>query len=94
MFELKTMLEYLDSLFDEFEIEKQAKKQYEDSKKIFDEKLTKTTDTVKNIYDQMDDIKKMYDLTEKDKMFSILINTSQIYIFILLFKTKKNFGTF
>ena len=66
MFELKTMLEYLDSLFDEFEIEKQAKKQYEDSKKIFDEKLTKTTDTVKNIYDQMDDIKKMYDLTEKD----------------------------
>ncbi len=66
MFELKTMLEYLDSLFDEFEIEKQAKKEYEDSKKIFDEKLTKTTDTVKNIYDQMDDIKKMYDLTEKD----------------------------
>ena len=34
------------------------------------------------------------DLTEKDKMFSILINTSQIYIFILLFKTKKNFGNF
>ena len=33
-------------------------------------------------------------LTEKDKTFAILINTSQIYIFILLFKTKKNFGTF
>ena len=66
MFELKTMLEYLDSLFDEFEIEKQAKKEYEDSKKIFDEKLTKTTETVKNIYDQMDDIKKMYDLTDAD----------------------------
>ena len=31
MFELKTMLEYLDSLFDEFEIEKQAKKEYEDN---------------------------------------------------------------
>ena len=66
MFELKTMLEYLDSLFDEFEIEKQAKKQYEESKKIFDEKLSKTTETVKNIYDQMDDIKNMYDLTEND----------------------------
>lgn len=66
MFELKTMLEYLDSLFDEFEIEKQAKKQYEESKKIFDEKLNKTTDTVNNIYTQMDDIKKMYDLTEND----------------------------
>ena len=66
MFELKTMLEYLDSLFDEFEIEKQAKKQYEESKKIFDEKLNKTTETVKNIYDQMDDIKNMYDLTDND----------------------------
>ena len=66
MFELKTMLEYLDSLFDEFEIEKQAKKQYEESRKIFEERLEKTTDTVKNIYDQMDDIKSMYDLTEKD----------------------------
>jgi len=33
-------------------------------------------------------------LSEKKKIFAILINTSQIYIFILLFKTKKNFGTF
>ena len=74
MFELKTMLEYLDSLFDEFEIEKQAKKQYEESKKIFDEKLTKTTDTVKNIYDQMDDIKKMYDLTENDIQTINMVN--------------------
>ena len=66
MFELKTMLEYLDSLFDEFEIEKQAKKQYEEAKKIFDEKLSKTTETVKNIYDQMDEIKKTYDMTDED----------------------------
>jgi len=66
MFELKTMLEYLDSLFDEFEIERQAKKTYEETKKIFEEKLEKTTDTVKNIYDQMDNIKSMYDLTNED----------------------------
>lgn len=66
MFELKTMLEYLDSLFDEFEIERQAKKQYEETKKIFEEKLDKTTETVKNIYNQMDDIKSMYDLTDED----------------------------
>lgn len=66
MFELKTMLEYLDSLFDEFEIEKQAKKQYEESKKIFDDKLNKTTETVNNIYSQMDEIKSTYDMTEED----------------------------
>lgn len=66
MFELKTMLEYLDSLFDEFEIEKQAKKDYEETKEKFDKKLEKTTEEVNNIYLQMDDIKSMYDLTDKD----------------------------
>lgn len=66
MFELKTMLEYLDSLFDEFELEKQAKKDYEESKEIFDKKLEKTTEVVNNIYAQMDDIKSMYDLTDND----------------------------
>ena len=66
MFELKTMLEYLDSLFDEFDYERQAKKEYEDSKAIFDKKLEKTTEEVNNIYAQMDDIKNMYDLTDND----------------------------
>ena len=66
MFELKTMLEYLDSLFDEFELERQAKKSYEESKEIFDKKLEKTTEVVNDTYMQMDDIKSMYDLTEND----------------------------
>lgn len=66
MFELKTMLEYLDSLFDEFELERQSKKEYEESKDIFDKKLEKTTEVVNNIYLQMDDIKSMYDLTDND----------------------------
>ena len=66
MFELKTMLEYLDSLFDEFELEKQAKKEYEESKEIFEKKLEKTTSEVNEIYAQMDDIKSMYDLTDND----------------------------
>ena len=66
MFELKTMLEYLDSLFDEFEIEKQAKKKYTETKDIFDKKDEKTTNGIKDIYNQLDEIKGMYDLTEKD----------------------------
>ena len=66
MFELKTMLEYLDSLFDEFELERQSKKEYEDSKDVFEKKLEKTTEVVNNIYLQMDDIKSMYDLTDND----------------------------
>lgn len=74
MFELKTMLEYLDSLFDEFELEKQAKKDYEESKDIFDKKLEKTTETVNNIYAQLDDIKSMYDLSNDDVKTIDVIN--------------------
>lgn len=78
MFELKTMLEYLDSLFDEFEIEKQAKKEYEDSKEIFVERLKKTTSEVEDIYAQMDDIKSMYDLKDEDIKAIDVVNDKTI----------------
>lgn len=66
MFELKTILDYLDSLFNEFTKEKVARKEYEDTTKIFKKKLKRVNDVVKDIYNQMDDIKKMYDLTDED----------------------------
>ena len=66
MFELKTMLEYLDSLFNEFELEKNARKNYVETKEIFDKKLDKILSIISDIYLQIDDIKNMYDLTEKD----------------------------
>lgn len=66
MFELKTMLEYLDSIFNEFDKEKIARKEYEDEKGNFEEKLEKIANVVKEVYGQVDDIKNMYDLTDKD----------------------------
>lgn len=66
MFELKTMLEYLESLFGEFELEKKAKKEYEENKEIFDERFDKLKNVIDDIYSQLDDIKNMYDLTDND----------------------------
>ena len=66
MFELRTMLEYLDSIFNEFDKEKIARKEYEDEKGNFEEKLDKIASVVKDVYGQIDDIKNMYDLTDKD----------------------------
>ncbi len=66
MFELKTILDYLDSLFNEFTKEKVARKEYENTTKIFKNKLKRVNDVVKDIYNQMDDIKKMYDLKDED----------------------------
>ena len=56
MFELKTMLDYLDSIFNDFEKESL----------LFEKKLKKTTKIIKDIYVQLDDIKSMYDLKDED----------------------------
>ena len=66
MFELRTMLEYLDSLFNEFEKEKKARKQYEEEVTLFNKKLEKINNIVSGIYGQLDEIKSMYDLTDDD----------------------------
>ena len=66
MFELKTILDYLDSLFTKFEEEKKARNEYEEINKGFSKKIKKTDKVVKDIYKQIDDIKNMYDLTDED----------------------------
>lgn len=66
MFELKTMLEYFDSLFVDFEKERLSRKVYEEMEVDLDKKLTKTNKVVQEIYNQLDDIKSMYDLNDQD----------------------------
>lgn len=66
MLELKTMLDYLDSIFNDFEKEKIARKNFEELSIEFEKKLKKTNRIVKDIYKQLDDLKKMYDLDEED----------------------------
>lgn len=75
MFELKTMLEYLDSLFKEFENEKQSRKLYEESYPQFEIKLEKINNIVLDVYNQLDDIKNMYDLDDNDIKVIDDINT-------------------
>ena len=66
MFELKTMLEYLDSIFVDFEKERLSRKVYEEMEKDFSKKLDNTNKLVEDIYNQLEDIKNMYDLNEED----------------------------
>lgn len=66
MFELKTMLDYLDSIFNSFDDERMARKKYEESVVQFAKKLKKTNHIIKDIYSQLDDIKNMYNLDDSD----------------------------
>ena len=66
MFDLRTLLEYYDSLFVDFEKERLSRKVYEEEIKDFDIRLEKTNKLVSDVYAQMDDIKSMYDLSDAD----------------------------
>ncbi len=66
MFDLKTMLEYYDSLFIDFEKERLSRKVYDEISKDFAKRLERTNKLVSDVYEQLDDIKSMYDLEEED----------------------------
>ena len=64
--ELKTILDYFNSLFRDFEKEKECKDLFKEGCKKFRFKLEKVNKVVYDIYIQIDDIKVTYDLTEEE----------------------------
>lgn len=66
LFELKILMEYFDTIFDDFEKEKVDKNSYEDSINKFKQKLDKINKLMKEIFSQIDDLKKLYNLSNED----------------------------
>lgn len=64
--ELKTMLDYFNNLFGDFDKEKESKDSYREDCKKFRYKIEKVNKVVYDIYVQIDDIKVTYDLTEEE----------------------------
>ena len=64
--ELKTILDYFNSLFADFDKEKECKDSFKEGCKKFRYKLEKVNKVVYDIYIQIDDIKVTYDLTEEE----------------------------
>lgn len=74
IFELKTMLDYFDSLYNDFDKEKISKKMFEDFARTLTIKLSRLTKIAKNLYTKMEDIKYSYDLTNNDVVVIDAIN--------------------
>ena len=66
MFELKTILDYLDGILDDIEKEKLAKKIFKENVKEFDKKIKKTSKVIKDIFKQIDSIRDLYDLKDDE----------------------------
>ena len=80
MFDLKTMLEYYDSLFVDFEKERLSRKVYEENVSSFYTKLEKTNSLVNDVYNQLPDIKNMYDLNDEDISIIDEVNKTLVVI--------------
>ena len=66
IFELKTLLDYYEGLYNDFELEKRGKKDYERGIINVSERLSKITSIVRNLYAEIDNIKDTYDLNEDE----------------------------
>ena len=66
LFDLKVLTEYFENLFTDFEKEKVVKADYDEANKTLMTKLKKINNLVKDIFEQMDDLKKLYSLDDQD----------------------------
>ena len=66
MFELRTILDYFDSLFIDFEKERLSRKVYEEAEHDFSIKIAKTQKIVDELVKQLDSIKNNYEMKEED----------------------------
>jgi septation ring formation regulator len=64
--ELKVLSTYFENLFTDFEKEKVNRKNYEESNRIFKQKFDKIDGIVKEIMNQLVEIKELYNLSEND----------------------------
>lgn len=80
MFDLSTMLEYYDSLFIDFEKERLSRKIYDEIKKDFALRIDKTNKLVNDLFEQLEDIKNMYDLNEED--LNIIHDVNKVLVVI------------
>lgn len=66
LFELKVLSDYFDSLFTDFEKEKMNKKTYEEANRVFSKKLRKNNHLMEELFNQLDDIKSVYNLKQSE----------------------------
>lgn len=66
LFELKILAEYFDSVFNDYEKEKVDKSEFEDIEKLIVKKLRKLNKIVNEIFNQLDEIRNVYNLSNEN----------------------------
>ena len=64
--ELKVLMDYFDSVYTDFEKEKRARETYEDLNKTMKTKIKKLGDLINDIFSQIGDLTRLYNLSDQD----------------------------
>lgn len=66
IFDLKTLLDYYETLYSDFDAEKRGKKEYERGLININERISKVSSIIRNLYAEIDNIKDTYDLSDDE----------------------------
>lgn len=66
LFELKVLVDYFESIFNDFEKEDVDRSTYEDARESFSQKLEKINKLVADIFSQLDELRTVYNLSQND----------------------------
>lgn len=66
IFDLKTLLDYYETLYSDFDAEKRGKKEYERGLINISERISKVSSIIRNLYAEIDNIKDTYDLSDDE----------------------------
>ncbi len=80
VFDLKTLLDYYESLYNDFDNEKRGKREYERGLINISERISKVSSIIRNLYSEIDNIKDTYDLTNEEILVIDEINKELIAV--------------
>ena len=80
IFDLKTLLDYYETLYSDFDAEKRGKKEYERGLINISERISKVSSIIRNLYSEIDNIKDTYDLSDDEIMVIDEINKELIQV--------------
>ena len=97
IFELKTILDYFDSLYNDFDKEKLSKKSYEEYSRNIALRLPKLEKVIKDLLLKIEDIKYSYDLSDEDvsiikEIKDEIVNMQKDYDLIITSHQNKTFA--
>jgi septation ring formation regulator len=80
IFDLKTLLDYYEGLYNDFDAEKKGKRDYERGIINLSDRIAKVSSIIRNLYAEIDNIKETYDLTNEEVMVIDEINKELVEV--------------